>query len=268
MLYDWHTHLNDDKLYDIWPEILNNFIAQWWKWLVNQWVSEMRNQRAIDIAEKCKNSEIYVKATIWFHPSEAVEKYITLGNLSQKIISLEEIYKKNSEYIVAIWECGLDYHYEWSMETKDIQKKLFEEQCKLADKLNLPLVVHSRDAFQDTMDVLKDFKTMKIYFHCRGYWPDELMQVVNMLPNSFVWFAWNVTYPKAVNLKESLLICPQDKLILETDAPYLAPQGMRGQINEPALVKHIYEFAAQNLWMDIEYLQNLVEENFRKLYNI
>lgn len=140
---------------------------------------------------------------------------------------LKDVYSANKQYVVAIGETGIDVHYAHGPETLDVQKKLFVEHCTMARELKLPLVVHSRDAFDETFEILKGYADLTIYFHCRGYGPTEFRMLNAEFKNLFIGFCGNVTYKKADNLRETLKLVPLDQLLLETDAPYLAPQLIR-----------------------------------------
>ena len=118
-----------------------------------------------------------------------------------------------------------------------------------------------------SLDILKHYKDLVIYFHCRGYGPKE----VEILKNEgfrrlYIGFCGNVTYKKAEALRESLKLVPLDSLLLETDAPYLSPQTVRGEQNEPVNVKYIYEEAAKVLALDVSVLAEQVERNFKSIY--
>ena len=130
--------------------------------------------------------------------------------------------------MVGIGECGFDLHYANTPEILDLQKKLFVRHCELAREFDLPLVVHSRDAWDQTIDVLKGYKDLIVYFHCRGYGAEEIKKLRGLkIKRLFVGFCGNVTYKKANDLLESLKLIPMESLLLETDAPYLCPQAMR-----------------------------------------
>ncbi len=268
--YDTHTHLNDPKLYPKRNEYLENFINIWWKWLVNVWVDKDWNQRAIQIAKisKQKYPEIKVLATIGYHPSEIV--FLKENNKSQwikdKINELKNVYSIEKDYIYGIGECGIDVHYPGWKENLNYQKEFFALQCELAQEFDLPIVIHSRDDFESTLDIVKNFKYQKIYFHCWWYWPKEVRKVLDTFDKVWIGFAGNVTYPKANDLRESLKILSIDKFVLETDAPYLTPQKKRWQTNQPANVKLIYEFVSEFLWIDIKFLAENMENNFEELY--
>jgi len=138
----------------------------------------------------------------------------------------------------------------------------------LAKELQLPIVIHSRDDFASTWDVIKNYKNEKIYFHCRGYGPDEIKILQDYFPQLWIGFCGNISYPKAQLLRDSLYVTCSESIVLETDAPYLAPQQMRGKTNEPANVVYIYEYVATILDIDQQKLQESVAKNTKSLYNI
>jgi len=268
MLVDSHTHLNDENLFKDWYSHLKNFYDKWWRYLVNIWVDEFYNQRWIEICSDYEKSPIHdlnVWSTVWFHPFEVVAGNITNQNIITKVSTLREQYANYKKYIYAIWECWIDLHYSWAYKTLDLQKKLFHSQLNLAQELWLPVVIHSRDAFYETVDVLSGFKKLKIYFHCRWYWFEE----VDFLQKNFnqVWIGYcgNVTYPKADNLRQSLQIT--NNFLLETDAPYLSPQKIRWNTNSPENIFLIYEFVSEYLNLSLKTLEDTVLQNFLKFYN-
>jgi len=265
-----------------------------------------RSRKAIDIAVQAKQlfPDTFVKATIGLHPSEVCFGKIvgshpeqndsvakdpgTYHNLDsspqqvtgqaatpqndnkktikQSIQSLKDLHSQYTEHIVAIGECGIDTHYDGDSFI-DLQKELFAQQCDLAQELDLPIVIHSREDFASTWDVLKNYKNQKIYFHCRGYGPDEVKILQDYFPQLWIGFCGNISYPKAQVLRDSLYVTRPESMLLETDAPYLAPQARRGQTNQPAYVTEIYAYVASILATDLTSLQQRIAENFHKLYN-
>jgi len=181
---------------------------------------------------------------------------------------LKDLYLANKQYVVAIGETGIDVHYPNGSETLDVQQELFIHHCNLARELKLPLVVHSRDAFFETFEILKNYTDLTVYFHCRGYGPEQYTQLNELLPHLFVGFCGNVTYKNAQALRDTLAIVPLQQLLLETDAPYLTPQIVRGETNHPANVKYIYDFVAEYLKINPEALSQQVEINFHTVYKI
>ena len=110
-----------------------------------------------------------VKATIGYHPSEVCFGNITKENIDERISTLRKLYDENKEHIIAIGECGIDTHYPDGSSNIALQKELFKAQCEIAKEFDLPIVIHSRDDFESTFDVIQEFKDEKIYFHCYGY---------------------------------------------------------------------------------------------------
>lgn len=263
--FDSHTHLNDVSIYDKREEYLNDFLNIWWKWLIIPWVDEFRNERGISVCKEFAD-KVLIGCNIGFHPSEVCEWKIFEKDILSKLDYLKTLYKQNKDTIVWIWECGIDLHYDWAQETIFVQKQLFDMQCAFAQEQNLPVVIHSRDDFNSTMDVLKNYKNSLIYFHCYGYWADEIKYIQNNFSNFYIWFAWNVTYPKAFPLRDALSQLDLTNILLETDAPYLAPQKLRWTINYPANVKHIYDFVSDYLKIEPEVLSAQLGKNFMKLF--
>lgn len=267
-MYDAHTHLNSEIMYPEWQKYIDIFVQVWGKWLVNSWASEFYNEKAIIIAQESlqKYPTIKVKATIGRHPLECVENIIIKENYIQKVQKLKQQYISNKEHIVAIGEIWIDVHFPGGQETLDLQKDLFALQCDLAQEFNLPIVIHSRDEFKQTLDVLQNYKNQTIYFHCWGYWPEEYRILNDTFTNLFIGFCGNITYKNAQSLRDTLAIVNKNQLVLETDAPYLAPQVVRGQTNHPAYVEYIYNFVANQLQITRQYIDNQIENNILNLY--
>ncbi len=279
-IYDSHTHINSDPLFQDWQWYLQIFIDTWWIGLVNSWASEEYNLRGIEITksvQKLKTHDVWyknviVKSTIGYHPDCCNNGQITEENLQQKMIELEKLYDMNKEYIVAIGECGIDTYYPGTDSSLPLQKKLFILQCDLAKKLHLPLMLHIRKDFETAFEILQNYTDLIIYVHCRGFGPEEvkMLQVASskLWRRLFIGFCGNVTYKNAQLLRDSLAILPLDHLLLETDAPWLSPQVVRWTTNTPANVKHIYEFVADFLSIEKNVLADQIEKNFRHLYSI
>jgi len=268
-IYDSHTHVNCEDMYPDHERYIQSFIDGWGKWMVNSWASEFYNEKTIEISAKYSNHpDVTIKSSLGRHPLECVENIITPSNMKQHMDRLVDLYSESPEHVVAIWECGIDLHYPNWNETLEIQKELFAMQCDRAQEVNLPLVIHSRDWFQPTLDVLRNYKDLTIYFHCRGYWPEEYRQLKDIFPNLYIWFCGNITYKKVDDLLETLKIVDRDRLVLETDAPYLTPQIIRWQKNEPLFVRYIYDFVSDFLQIEKNSLSQQIESNFKKLYRI
>jgi TatD DNase family protein len=282
MFYDAHTHLNCEKLFPERQHYLDLFLQAGGKGLVNSGASEFYNAKGLEIAKSVKDvvktihvktihelspqSSLLAKTTLGLHPLECVDNYITPENIEKKFQEMKSLYEGNEKHVVAIGETGIDIHFPNGPETLQLQKELFSLQAERAKEIWLPLVIHSRDNFSETIDILQNYKELTIHFHCRSYGPKEYAQLEKIFPNLFVGFCGNLTYKNAQNLRDTLQIIPLEKLLLETDAPYLAPQAVRGQVNHPAYVKYIYEFASQELNIPLEKLCDQIEKNFKKIY--
>ena len=162
-----------------------------------------------------------VVATVGLHPHDA----------SHGVASITDLLDEPG--VVAIGEAGLDYHYDNS--PRDIQRTAFEEQVAIANHRSLPLVIHTRDAWDDTFDILDSVGVpAKTVFHCFTGGPVELERCLER--DTYVSFSGIVTFPSAVDLQAAAVACPLDRMLVETDSPYLAPVPFRGKPNQPAHV--------------------------------
>ena len=266
MIIDAHTHLNTNQLFWNYKKYLENFEKIWWKIIVNAWANDEYNQKWIQMAKESTEcfSNLVIKTAIWWHPCDIPQNKKDFLPLLEK---LEELYEKNREYIVAIGECGIDLHFPENPSV-EVQKNALKLQAELATRLDIPLMVHSRDGFRETMDVLRDFSDLKIYFHARWYWLNELKECENTFSNLRIGCTNVVEYPSAEKIREAIRNVTTAKILTETDAPFLPPQIMRGQQNEPAYVKYVYEKLCEILDIQQGVLEKMVEENTKELYSI
>lgn len=263
--YDAHTHLNENSLYQDWETYLKIFFDAGGRWLINSWASEEYNKNGIEIAKK-HSWNIFVKACIWRHPLEVVENIITEENYQEKIQELKNLAIKEKEHIVGIGETGIDLHFANTPKIQELQKQLFKWQCELAQELDLPIIIHSRDARNETIEILQSYPDLTIYFHCWGYGPEEVKLLQKTFSKLYIGFCGNITYKKADMLRASIPLVAKDQLLLETDAPYLSPQRVRWEKNHPANVVYIYEEVAKILNKDMIFITKQIENNFKRLY--
>ena len=264
-IFDSHTHLNQEDLFPNWESLLENFINIGGQGLVNAWANEAYNQNWILIAKTAqkKHPNIFVKCILWWHPCD-VERIGKDYNKSKN--KLKEDILNNKEFVVGIWECWIDLHYDEEWKTLELQKNYLISQCELAQELNLPIIIHSRDAFNETYEILKKYKDLTVYIHCWWYGPQEIKTMLETFKNLYIGFCGNTTYKNAENLRESVKILPIDKLLIETDAPYLSPQWFRWTLNAPERVKDIWKYIWDLLNIDEKKLREQVEKNFFNLY--
>jgi TatD DNase family protein len=167
---------------------------------------------------------------------------------------------------LAVGEVGLDYHYQHSLPQK--QQEVFLAQAEIAFKKNKPLVIHSREAFVDTVALLDSCKAweLKVVFHCFSGGKKEAEEVLDR--GGFISFAGNLTYPKAGTIREAALRVPPGRLLVETDCPFLTPQPKRGKKNQPVFVKYTYEFLADLKGLSFDELKDQTKRNFAVLFDL
>ena len=181
--------------------------------------------------------------------------------------------------IIAVGECGLDHHWnpsgadgrsedDFDEQLYRGEKELFEAQIELARELSLPVIVHSRDAFEDTLDCIKNTGYHNGIIHCYSYGIEEARTFLDL--GWYIALGGGITYTKKSKLEqmqELIRFIPSDRLLTETDAPYLAPVPFRGQANTPVLVEHVFNYIAQARGISVEELNSIVDSNIRKLFN-
>ncbi len=268
MYFDAHCHLNDEKLYDEYKKHIVDFLACGGAWLVTVWCDYKSSQTAYEITADIRNTYPALKAwsTIGIHPSEVCFGAVTESNLDQIMTSIEDLYKKNKDYIYAIWECGIDLHYPWASDTIQLQQELLARQCQIAMDTNMPIVIHSRDGFEQTVEVMNKFPSLVYYVHCFWYGPEEVVYLLQHFSNLYIWYDCNISYPKAQPLRDACLLTPLDKILLETDAPYLSPQFMRWKTNSPMQVAWLYDYIAELRKISIEELQFTIAKNYENIF--
>ncbi len=250
MFIDTHCHLSKDDYSDI-DIVINAARENEVKFLIICGCDKEGIKEAIELADKYNN----ILLSIGYHPSEASEvSDIDLEELEQLL--------KNNKKVVAVGEIGLDYH--WDKENKEAQKTLFKKQIEIAKRLNLPVVIHSRDAFQDTYDILKEAKHRGV-IHC---FSGNLENAKMYIGIGFYLGIGGVVTFKNTNLKETLKEIPIDRIILETDSPYLAPTPHRGEQNEPKYIPLIADEVGKIYKISIDNLQEIIKKNTEKIFNL
>jgi len=220
LVTDTHCHLYDPRV----PEGTAGVIAAAQAAGVHRMITvgcDAATSRAvIDIAAGHPN----IWASVGLHPHEAQHGVATIAHLFDE------------PGVIAVGECGLDYYYEHS--PRDAQRRAFVEQIHIAHDRSLPLVIHTRDAWEDTLDIL-DAESMpaRTIFHCFTGGPAELDACLER--GAFISFSGIVTFKSAEPLREAARRCPLDRMLIETDSPYLAPVPHRGKPNQPAFVTHV-----------------------------
>lgn len=237
MIIDTHCHL-DPKEYSNLEEVIkrmkNNI-------MITSGTDLESSLNVINLCNKYEN----VYGTIGYHPTE-------LENYSQENMNIIES-NLNNPKVVGIGEIGLDYHY--GKENKNIQIQVFKYQLDLARKYNMPVVIHSRDALEDTLNIIKQYKDLKITMHCFSYSKEIAKELIKM--NVKIGIGGVLTFKNSVKLKELVKEIDLKNVLLETDSPYLTPEPYRGKQNEPIYVKYVAQ--------EIAKLKQISEEEVEKI---
>ncbi len=221
-------------------------------YIINVGSDVSNSKRAVAVAQKFEN----VFATVGCHPHDA-------SSFSSDMIDvLKDLAGKNK--VLAIGEIGLDYYR--NLSPAEFQKKVFVDLIHLAKEKNLPIVLHSRHAESDTLEILKAEKVEKAIVHCFSSNENFLKDCLDL--GYYVSFTCNVTYKKSQALRDILKIVPLDRFCLETDAPYLSPEGYRGKRNEPWFVALLAQEVAKIRGCSLEEVANATTANAKKFFGI
>jgi len=253
MLTDTHCHLTDPQLHSHIAEILQRARCAGVCRIITVGTDPADWQTAVEVAK----SHPGVAAVLGLHPHEAKSL------CEEHIARLKNLL--HNERAVALGEVGLDYHYNFSEPA--VQRQAFEEQLKIAVETNLPAVIHCREAFEDAMSILDEFRgrLKAVIFHCFSGSVDEARKVLNR--GYYISLAGIVTFRSSAELKEVATFVPDDRLLLETDAPYLTPEPIRKvRPNEPAHLVHTARCVAELRKVDMQKLCDICERNVEAVF--
>lgn len=256
-LFDSHCHLNDEKYNEDRKELIENLRKQGVKRLVTAGYSIESSKEAIKLSKEYD----FIYATIGISPNDVPK---TLEDLDKDLNNIKDLYKEG-EKIVAVGEIGLDYY--WNTENKEIQKEAFKRQIELANNLNLPIQIHTREAIADTLEILKDNKVnRKGIFHCCPFNRELVKEGLKL--GFYISFAGPTTFKNSKNAVEIIKMVPDDKMLVETDSPYLSPEPFRGKRNDPSRVQYIIKKIAEVKEKSFEEIEKMVYENANTIFNL
>ena len=249
---DSHAHLEDEK-YDKDREEIIEECKKDLTFLINVGSNLLTSKQSIELAHNYD----FIYASVGIHPHDAQREF-------DKVEEIERLALQ--EKVVAIGEIGLDYYYDDP--PKEFQKEIFIKQIRLAKKLNLPIIIHDRDAHGDILDILKQewTKDLRGVFHSYSGSVEMAFQVIEM--NFYISLGGPVTFKNAKKPKEVAKAVPIEKLLIETDSPYLTPEPYRGKRNTPVYVKFVAKKIAELREMPYEEVCRITAENAIKLFNI
>ena len=256
-LFDSHSHYNDEK-FDIDRErIIKETLSNGVSNFIVAGYNIQSSKKAIEIAKEYE--EIY--AIVGISPNDLED--LNTEDIDIYVSEIEELAKDKE--VVAIGEIGLDYY--WNKENKELQKKVFIKQIELANKLNLPIVIHTRDATIDTINILKENNVIKKgIFHCCPLNMELIKEAIKL--GFYISLSGVITFKNVKNAEEIINMIPEDKLLIETDSPYLSPEPMRGKRNNSMNVKYVAEKIANVKNKTLEEIAELTSKNAEIIFNI
>lgn len=253
MIFETHAHYDDEQFDLDREELLSSMPEQGVGTIVNVSATYESCRRVVDLVQKYP----FMYAAVGIHPDE-------VGSLNEKRFQqMKELCKQ--EKVVAVGEIGLDYY--WDNESHDVQKEWFVRQLDLARELNLPVLIHSREAAADTMEIMKEHgQGLRGVIHCYSYSKEQAKEYVKM--GYYIGVGGVVTFKNARKLKETVEEIPLTSIVLETDCPYLAPVPFRGKRNNSSYIKYVAEEIAEIKGISYEAVVEQTEKNARDLYNL
>lgn len=256
-LFDSHAHYDDEKF----NEDRDYIIEEVYKSGVTKFVSAGYSLESSKKGIEISNKYDYVYTTCGISPNDIPDGK---DKITQELIQIEKLAKENAK-VLAIGEIGLDYY--WNKDNKDLQKYVFLEQIKIANKLNLPIMIHTRDAIMDTIEIIKNTEFVKPgIFHCCPL-NKELIQA-GLNKDFYISFAGPVTFKNSKNAKEIVSMVPLEKILIETDSPYLSPEPNRGKRNDSRNVLFIAKKIAEFKNITVEEIAKIAYENAKHVFNI
>ena len=253
MIFDTHAHYNDDQFEEDRETLLASMAAGGVGTIVNASASVEDWEAVLELTRKY----FFVYGMVGVHPDEA-------GTLNAENFSRMETLLQQ-EKMVAVGEIGLDYY--WDKETHELQKYWFLQQLELAERLQKPVSIHSRDAAEDTLEILKDHAGKgKMVLHCYSYSPEMAREYIKM--GYYLGVGGVVTFKNGKKLKETVKETPIERILLETDCPYLSPEPNRGKRNSSLNLSYVAEAIAELKGMTVEDVIRITEENARDVFGL
>ncbi|MBP9717826.1 TatD family hydrolase [Candidatus Gracilibacteria bacterium] len=253
MLIDCHSHLHVPEFETDQAAVIERARAGGITRFINVGFDIEGNFKALALAKK--HDDFY--STMGVHPHLASDWNEEIGERIARAVQSEP-------KIVALGEMGLDYFK--NFQPKEVQQHAFRAQLQLARKFNLPVIIHCRDAFEDVFEILEQEKNERVLLHC--FTGTRAQAQIAFDRGYYIAFTGILTYPSAQELQEVARMAPADKIVIETDCPYLAPQSKRGQRNEPSFLPEVAEKLAQLRGMPLAQLEDQLVMNTKQLFRI
>lgn len=254
MIFDTHAHYDDEAFNEDRHELLMSLQAQGIEAVVNVGASIQSTKNTLELIKKYP----FMYGVVGVHPNETAELNEDLMNWLKHV--------SGQEKVVAIGEIGLDYY--WNEPEPEVQKHWFVRQLDLAREVNLPIVVHSRDAAKDTLDIIKAEKAQDMggVIHCFSYSQEMAREYLNM--GFYLGIGGVVTFNNAKKLKEVVAYMPMEQMVLETDCPYLSPVPNRGKRNSSLNLPYVVKMISEIKGIPEETVIAVTRDNARKMYRL
>ena len=249
-LVDTHCHLDNEKFDEDRLDVIDRIKGNL-EFCVNIGYDLTSSKKSLELAKKYD----FIYAVIGVHP-------IDIAEYDEELEKELELLAKDSK-VVAIGEIGLDYH--WMTEPKEIQQERFRRQLELAKRLNKPVVIHTRDAMEDTVNILKEYPNITGVIHC---YPGSLETAKQLVDRFYLGIGGTLTFKNSKKIVEVVKNIPLVRIVIETDCPYLTPEPFRGKRNEPIYVEYIAKKIAEIKEITVEDVTKITTENAKKLYRI
>ena len=256
-IFDSHAHYDDEKFNEDREEVIKSIYEEGITKCINIGCDIRTSENSIKLSEKYD----FIYATCSIHPSEIPQ---TEQELWKQLVKIKEMAKINKK-VVGIGEIGLDYH--WNKDNIELQKKAFIEQINIANELNLPISIHTRDAIDDTIEIIRNYKVNKNgVLHCCPFNRELVKQ--GLQAGYYIAFGGTSTFKNSKNANEIIEMVPIDKILVETDSPYLAPEPLRGTRNDSRNLKYVIAKLANVKGISEEEMAKVTYINACKLFNI
>lgn len=254
MIFETHAHYDDDRFAEDREELLQSLVQNGIGAVINSGASVDSTRATVALAKKYD----HVYAAIGVHPSEIKH----LDEAFMDWMKTQAVWEKT----VAIGEIGLDYYWDKEPQVQESQRYWFGRQIELAREMKLPIIVHSRDAAADTMQVMKEHHAQEIpgVIHCYSYSKEMAMEFIQM--GYYIGVGGVVTFKNAKKLKETVAAIPLERILLETDCPYMAPEPHRGKRNSSLYLPYVIEEIAKIKGISAEEVEKVTEANARALF--
>ena len=257
-LFDSHAHYDDDRFAEEFEGgcdgALRKAYSEGVHAIINVGSNLQSSENSVNLSEKYD----FVWATVGIHPSDAQR----VDDYDAALKRIEEL--AEGSRVVAIGEIGLDYHYD--IIDKEVQAKFFEAQLELAEKLSLPVVIHTRDAMGDTLDILSRHPNVRGVMHSFSGSAEVALELTKK--GWYISFSGPVTYKNAVKVKEAAAVVPVDRILIETDCPYLPPVPHRGELNHSMYMKHTAQAVADIREVSLDEIADATWQNACRLFEI